>query len=117
MTDVIDSEPPVLTAEIADPESGPPVLEREVEEPAEKRPKVAPCGTRRLNKQSRMNGKPYKGFAKAGNNANNYTQSTPRPGRTMQPRCTSTFCDKSSKRKCSDVSDEVRAELFNTRPN
>ena len=113
MTDVVDNEPPVLTAEIAGSESEPPVLEREVEEPAGKRPKFTPGGTRKLNRQSRMNGKPYKGFARAGNNTNNYTQSTPRPGRTMQPRCTLKFCDKSSKRKCSDVSDDVRTELFN----
>ena len=83
------------------------------EENPPKRQKVVTGSARQLNEQMRMTGKPYHGFEKRGNDAPSYKQSRPRPGRAMGPRCASRFCEKSSKRKCNDVSDDARENLFN----
>lgn len=65
---------------------------------------------RRTNAQLRMKGQAYLGFEKTTVKASSQTKA--QDGKTQRPPCTSPACSKSTKRKCSEITPEERANLF-----
>ena len=93
--------PPVVTNDDAD--VNPP-----------KRQKVGYSSARKSNQQLRMKGKEYTGFEHIPDERPKYRQNKRKPGRIMGPACTSKTCANSKKRKCNEVSENDRENLFNT---
>ncbi|CAG9772313.1 unnamed protein product [Ceutorhynchus assimilis] len=74
--------------------------------------RVIGINTKRVNQELREKGKKYLGYRRPGANQTNTFHDTQRAERTLGPTCTSTFCAKSKKRKCNDLSENVRQEIF-----
>lgn len=73
--------------------------------------RILGINTKRINQELREKGKKYLGYRRPANQTNTF-HDTQREERKLGPTCTSTFCTKSKKRKCNDLSENVRQEMF-----
>ena len=75
--------------------------------------RVIGINTKIINQDLREKGKKYLGYRRPANQTNTF-HDIERKERKLGPTCTSTFCAKSKKRKCNDLSENVREEMFST---
>lgn len=73
--------------------------------------RVLGINTKKINQELREKGKKYLGYRRPANQTNTF-HDTQREERKLGPTCTSTFCAKSKKRKCIDISENVRQDIF-----
>ena len=91
--------------------SEPPLLQRYDDADDTDQPKPTISSVRKSNADLRLKGRAYQGFEKLGQDANS-NQTKARSAREMKSRCVSPACAASRKRKCNEISEEQRQNLF-----
>ena len=67
---------------------------------------------RKLNYARRMKGDEYYGYKRTKTNEQTYKSAEKRRSKAMGPACGSSFCEKSTVRKCETITDEQRQNVF-----
>ena len=75
----------------------------------ENRPRT---NARKLNYARRMKGDEYYGYKQTKTNEQTYKSAEKRRSKAMGPACGSSFCEKSTVRKCETITDEQRQNVF-----
>ncbi|CAH0716450.1 unnamed protein product, partial [Brenthis ino] len=108
LSDITNVEPMVSDDFDSFPEQN---LEGDAAKESRKRKQKADRKTwrRELNKKDRMLGKAYVGFRKVNNK---YIQEGSKPQRAMGPKCSSSFCARSKVLFCSNLTEDIRQQIF-----